>query len=392
MSNTDQAYEAVERLGDAGSTPDRMQDLYADASEVTTPGRPGFDRRAFLQRTALTGVAVGGVSSLLAACGSSASSSSGSNSVFGSHPSYKFVVVNHVTTNSFFVPTQYGIQDACKLLGCTYEWTGSESSNVNQMVNAINTAVAGGADGIAVSLIDLHAFNAPVEAALKAGIPVVAYNADAPTNKRLSYIGQDLKLAGEKMGQRIVEAVPSGDVALFIATPGSANLQPRIEGAEAAIKASGKPITIHTVSTGAAEPGELSTIEAYWLGHETTKGMYAVDGGSTAQLAKVMQKFGLPAKGIKAGGFDLTEVTQKLLKEGNIEFTIDQQPYQQGFLPILQLFFWRVSGSLTGPAEVDTGLKFLDKETVKPYVESKTRYEGTSSEAKVVSIPAGTEA
>jgi simple sugar transport system substrate-binding protein len=378
MPDTGQAHEAVEQLD------------YLDRPNVD---RPGFDRRAFLRRTALTGIAAGSVGGLLGACGSSASSSSGgSSSVFGSHPTYKFVVVNHVTTNSFFVPTQYGIQDACKLLGCSYEWTGSESSNVNQMVNAVNTAVTSGADGIAVSLIDLHAFNAPVEAALKAGIPVVAYNADAPTNKRLSYIGQDLKLAGEKMGERIVEAVPSGEVALFIATPGSANLQPRIEGAEKAIKASGKPITVHTVATGAAEPGELSTIEAYWLGHKETKGMYAVDGGSTAQLAKVMQKFGLVAKGVKAGGFDLTEVTQKLLQEGNIEFTIDQQPYQQGFLPILQLFFWRVSGSLTGPAEVDTGLKFLNKETVAPYVESKSRYEGTSSEVKVIPLKAGAAA
>lgn len=354
--------------------------------------RPGFDRRAFLRRTAITGAAVGGVSSLLGACGSSASSQSGSTAVFGSHPKYKFVVVNHVTTNPFFVPTQYGLADACKLLGCSYEWTGSESSNVNQMVNAVNTAISSGANGIAVSLIDLHAFNGPVESALKAGIPVVAYNADAPTNKRMSYIGQDLRLAGEKMGQRIVANVKSGDVALFIATPGSANLQPRIEGAEAAIKASGAPITIHTVATGAAVPGELSTIEAYWVGHKTTKGMYAVDGGSTESLARVMQKFGLAAKGVKAGGFDLTEGTQKLLKEGNIEFTIDQQPYLQGFLPIVQLFLWHVSGSLTGIAEVDTGLKFLDKETVKPYVESKSRFEGTTSEVKVVPIKSGTPA
>jgi simple sugar transport system substrate-binding protein len=381
MSDSDVAFEAVERL------------------ERPVPARderpPGFDRRAFLRRTALTGAAVGSVSALLEACGSSAtSSSSGGNSaaVFGSHPNYKFTLVNHVTTNPFFVPTQYGAADACKLLGCSYQWTGSESSNVSQMVNAINTAITSGVDGIAVALIDLHAFNAPVEAALKAGIPVVAYNADAPTNARLSYIGQDLKKAGEEMGERIVAAVGSGDVALFIATPGSANLQPRIEGAIKAIKASGKPITAHEIATGAAVPGELSTIDAYWVGHPSTKGMYAVDGGSTESLAKVMQKYGLPAKGIKAGGFDLTEATQKLLQEGNIEFTIDQQPYQQGFLPILQLFFWRVSGSLTGPAEVDTGLKFLSKETVAPYVESKSRYEGTSSEAKVIPLKAGAAA
>jgi len=375
MSETDQRQDALE---------------YLDTSERTSRViTPGFDRRSFLRRTALTGAAAGSVGAILSACGSSASSG-GSASVFGSHPNYKFVFVNHVTTNPFFVPTQYGIQDACSLLGCSYQWTGSESSNVSQMVNAMNTAITAGADGIAVALIDLHAFNAPTEEALKKGIPVVSYNADAPLNKRLSYIGQELKLAGELMGARIVKDVGSGDVALFIETPGSANLQPRIEGAEKAIKASGAPITIHTVATGTT--GEETVINSYWVGHETTKGMYAVGGGSTEALAKVMQKHGLAAKGIKAGGFDLTEGTQKLIKEGNLEFTIDQQPYQQGFLPALQLFFWHVSGSLSGPANTDTGLKFVTKETVGPYVESKSRYEGTSTEAKVIPIPAGTPA
>ncbi|HTB70525.1 MAG TPA: sugar ABC transporter substrate-binding protein [Solirubrobacteraceae bacterium] len=370
MAESDQGLEAARLHG------------YADSTVID---RPGFDRRAFLRRTALTGVAAGSVSTLLAACGSSASGGGGgSASVFGSHASYKFVFVNHVTTNPFFTPTQYGAADASSLLGCSYQWTGSESSNVNQMVNALSSAVTAKADGIAVSLIDLHAFNAPVEAAIKAGIPVVAYNADAPGNARLSYIGQDLRKAGEKMGERIVSDVGSGEVALFIATPGSANLQPRIEGAEAAVKASGKPITLHTVATGAAVPGELSTIDAYWVGHKNTKGMYAVDGGSTESLAKVMQKYGLAAKGVKAGGFDLTEQTQNLLKAGDIEFTIDQQPYLQGFLPVLQLFMYKVSGTLTGLAETDTGLKFLNKETVAPYVSSKSRYEGTATAAKVI--------
>jgi simple sugar transport system substrate-binding protein len=381
MSEVDQIHEAVGRLA---------------CAEV---GEPGFDRRAFLRRTALTGIAAGSASTILAACGSggtstSSASGSGSDAVFGSHPEYKFVVVNHVTTNSFFTPTQYGIADACKLLGCSYEWTGSESENINQMVDAINTAVSSGAKGIAVSLISRTAFNVPIENALKAGIPVVAYNADAPSppNKRLAYIGQDLKLAGELMGKRIVAAVGSGDVVIFTANAGSANLQPRLEGAERAIKESGAPIKLTTIVTGSLESGEKSAIEAYWTGHPTTKGMYAVDGGDTAELAGVMQKLGLAAKGVKAGGFDLTEKTQKLLHEGYIEFTIDQQPYLQGFLPIVQLFLWQVSGSLTGPAEVDTGLKFINKETVAPYINSKSRFEGTSSEPKVIPIPAGTAA
>jgi simple sugar transport system substrate-binding protein len=366
-TDTDQVHEALERL---------------DYLEEPGVDRPGFDRRAFLRRTALTGVAAGSVSTILAACGSSASSSGGSSSVFGSHPEYKFVFVNHVTTNPFFTPTQYGIADACKLLGCSYQWTGSENSDVASMVNALNSAVTAKADGIAVSLIDLHAFNAPVEAAIKAGIPVLAYNADAVGNARLSYTGQDLKLAGEKMGARIVAAVGEGEVALFIATPGSANLQPRVEGAERVLKSSGKAFTVHTVATGAAVAGEQSTIEAYYQSHKGTKGMYSVDGGSTESLAKVMQKLGLVGK-VHAGGFDLTEQTQTLLKEGFIEFTIDQQPYLQGFIPALQMFLYKVSGTQTGLFEANTGLKFVTKETVAPYL-TKSRYEGTTSAVVVV--------
>src|SRR6478672_6505043 len=153
MSDSDQAVEAVERL---------------DHLDQPDTGRRGFDRRAFLRRTALTGVAAGSVGTILNACGSSASSGGNSAEVFGSHPNYKFVFVNHVTTNPFFTPTQYGIADACKLLGCSYQWTGSENSDVNQMVNAFNSAITAGANGIAISLIDLHAFNAPTEKALAA--------------------------------------------------------------------------------------------------------------------------------------------------------------------------------------------------------------------------------
>ena len=141
------------------------------------------------------------------------------------------MLVNHVTTNPFFVPTKYGAEDACKLLGCEYQWTGSESSNVNEMVNAVNSAITAKADGIAVCLVDLKAFNGPVQKALDAGIPVVGYNADAADNPRLSYIGQDLYVSGQEMGKRIVDLVGSGLVALFIATPGSLNIQPRIDGA-----------------------------------------------------------------------------------------------------------------------------------------------------------------
>jgi simple sugar transport system substrate-binding protein len=379
MSELDPVHDALERL----------EWTEAKAQEET----PVTRWRAVTRRTALTGGAAGIAAAMLAACGSSKSGTGkatataaaqvGGGTVFSEESKLKFALVNHVTTNPFFVPTKYGAEDACKLLGCSYQWTGSENSNVSEMVNAMNTAITGGANGIGVCLIDKRAFNAPTDAALKAKIPVLAYNADEPSNSRLSYIGQDLFVSGQEMGKRIVELVPSGDVALFIATPGSSNIQPRIDGAQDTIKKSGKGITPHVIATGAAVPAELSVIDSYATGHPDTKGYFAVDAGSTQSLAQTIQKHSLRQKGVKGGGYDLTPVTQKLLASDQIDFTIDQQPYLQGFLPILQLFMYQASGSLSGIADTNTGLKFLDKTTVGPYNTTKSRFEGTSSAAGV---------
>src|SRR3954451_15262304 len=267
MSELDPVHEALERLE------------WADSKQEETPATR---MRAMSRRAALTGGAAGIASAMLAACGSSkpdnakatataTAAQEGGSSIFAVSKKLKFVLVNHVTTNPFFVPTKYGAEDACKLLGCSYQWTGSQSSNVKEMVNAMNSAISAGVNGIGVCLVDQKAFNGPTDAAQAKKIPVLGYNADAEGNNRLAYIGQDLFVSGQEMGKRIVDLVGSGDVALFIATPGSLNIQPRIDGAIDSIKKAGG-VTHHTIATGAEVPKELSTIDAYWVGHKDTKG------------------------------------------------------------------------------------------------------------------------
>jgi len=294
---------------------------------------------------------------------------------------FHFVFVNHVTTNAFFTPTQSGAADACRLLGCSYTWTGSETSNVAEMTKAMQTAIAGKADGIAVAIIDKVAFDAPTNAAFAAGIPVVSYNADgSPTNKRLAYIGQDLFVSGQGMGARIVDLVGSGPVGLFIATPGTLNIQPRIDGAVAAIKASGKPITYSITATGALIGQELTSVESWWQGHQSVKGMFAVDQGSTQGIIQTVEKYGLRAKGVKDGGYDLPVPIIQGIKNGLCDFTIDQQPYLQGFYPVIQLYLYRISGGLVGAESMNTGIKFVTQANLAQYLKPSV-YQGSSTTA-----------
>jgi simple sugar transport system substrate-binding protein len=312
---------------------------------------------------------------------------------FPQTPEWNFVIVNHVTTNPFWVPTIYGLEDASALLGTSFQWTGSEGSDIGEMVNAFEAAMAAGADGIAVSLVDLEAFNEPIEEALAAGIPVLSYNADAP-NARMAYVGQDLYASGYAMGERIVDLVGEGKVGLFIATPGQLNIQPRIDGALDAIADSGAAIDAQDIASGADLSEELNTIEAWYLGNTDAVGMFAVDAGSTQAVAQIVQQQNARDQGLLgAGGYDLLELTIELLAEGVIDFTIDQQPYLQGFLPVMYLYLQKLSGGVVLPPETNTGLVFLDQAGAQLFLETTSRFEGDSDEQKLVEpveAPTGT--
>src|SRR6266542_1255371 len=320
-------------------------------------------RRRLFKGTGIASASLA-ASALLAACTSNDKKSSSSAAAgagdFPSTPKWKFVFVNHVTTNPFFTPTQYGAQDACALLNCDFQWTGSKDSITGEMVNATNSAISAKADGIALAVTDKSAFKDPVDKALDAGIPVVSYKSDgAPTDpgtNRLAYIGQGLFESGRQLGLRaLASGLASGDVVGFIATPGALNIQPRIDGAAQAFKDSGKPIKFTPVGTNADVTKGLSIIDAYAQGHKNL-----------------------------AGGFDLVPETLAAIQKGSLDYTIDQQPYLQGFLPVLYLYLYKLSGGLIFPSETNTGLLFVTKDNAGQYVQTKTRFEGSSTQQQVV--------
>jgi len=367
-----------------------MPDLPRVVEEAADQLDPrGVTRRRLLAGTGLTSASLA-ATALLSACSKSDNkTSSDAIGNFPKTPNWKFVFVNHVTTNPFFTPTQYGAEDACKLLGCSYQWTGSQNSVVAEMVNATNTAISGKADGLAIAVVDKSAFKGPVDQALNAGIPVVSYNADGarddPGTNRLTYIGQGLFDSGYALGQRALTAVQSGDVVGFIATPGQLNIQPRIDGAQQAFKDAGGAVRFTAVATNADVTKGLSIIDAYAQGHAGLAGMLAVDAGSTQAVGATVKKYNMRSKGLKvAGGFDLIPETLNSIKAGDLDYTIDQQPYLQGFLPVLYLYLFKISGGLISPPQTNTGLLFVTKDNVATYQNTQTRYEGSSTSVKLV--------
>ena len=318
--------------------------------EVPSPQRWEMSRRRLLRNLGVAAVAVPFAGALTEAltdmpadasprerflAGKRVASNSVFPNVFATHPSYKFTFVNHVTTNTFFTATIYGLQDAASILGIpTPQWTGSANSIVAQMVTAFNTAVAGNVDGIATTLIDPVAFNTPVNNALAKGIPVVAYNADEAGNNRMCYVGQSNLTAGAAAAERIVASglVKSGElVGMIIATPGSGNIQPRIDGALPIFKKAGYNAV--EVAGGAAQTAELAAVDAWYLGHKSSvKFLYSVDSGDSIAVATTIAKYKLAGK-VGGSGWDVGTAVLQQVQKGALLFSIDQQAYLQGLVP-----------------------------------------------------------
>ena len=380
MSQEDIVGDAIERLE------------WDERKQEETPGKKW---RQLTRRTALTGAAAGIAAAALEACGSSksttsaAAASGGGGGTFGSSGSHKFVMVNHVTTNSFFTATQYGCQDACALTGSSFQWTGSNNSIVSQMVSAFNSAIAAKANGIGCCLIDNTAFNSPVDQALSSGIPVIAYNADVSPgtkNARMAYIGQNNLTAGAAVGAAILKAgVKSGDlVAGIIATPGTGNIQPRIDGAKPILTGAGvKFVEVGTSATEGAP--EYNKISSWYAGNKDVRWMMAVDSGDSNAVAQFIKAEGLSGK-VGASVWDVGLPVAQAIQAGYVTATIDQQAYLQGFDTIMQLFLWNVSGGLMKPTDTDTGIGIVTKANVAPYL-IPNRFEGTSATKKTLATP-----
>jgi simple sugar transport system substrate-binding protein len=266
---------------------------------------------------------------------------------------YKFVIVSHATAVPFFVPVRKGVEEAARLLGVEATFTGPADVNVSRQVETMKAAIAAGADGIGATMPDPQAFNDVVAEATAKGIPVIALNADAPGSGRLAYIGQGNYEAGRSMGREIVKLLPNGGhVLLATHTAGAFNLEERLRGVKEVLQSAGKfTQQVVVTSTDMVKAGSL--IGSYFQGHPETKGFFGVDDISGSAIAQIIERENLKGK-VVAGGFDLVPDVMNAIKNGVMQFTIDQQPYLQGFQTVMQLYL--LKKYQLSPTDVNTGV------------------------------------
>lgn len=271
----------------------------------------------------------------------------------------------------FFEPVKQGMNDAARMLGVRCDWLGTPGVDVKAQAELVRQAITQGYDGLAVNLIDPVAFDAVVEEAMKAGVPVVAFNVDdqATRNARLAAVNQRLYDAGRTLGQHVAPIIPSGShVLLTMHDEGVSALEDRRRGVQEALQAKGVKWTVVVSGNDSAKGAEV--IAGALRQHPDIRVVLSTGQSDTEAAGLAIEKH-FPGAGYWSAGFDLSETTLRLIQAGHIRCTIDQQPYVQGFYPVVMLTHYLRYG--LKPSSVDAGATVIDQTNAAQVLELTRR-------------------
>ena len=234
--------------------------------------------------------------------------------------------------------------------------------------NAIDSKV----DGIAVTLSSRTRWCRWRRRPPTRGIPVVAFNQGLDQYKDAGakmYFGSDELLAGQTIGQKITQE-GGGKTLCVIQAQGSVALETRCQGVK-----QGFANTENLQVNGADLPSVQQTIGAKLT--EDPSITHVVTLGAPIALAAHAGPGATPARPRRSITFDLNQDAAKAIQEGKIEFSIDQQPYVQGYMAVDSLWLNLTNGNdIGGGKPVLTGPSFVDKtniDQILPYTANNTR-------------------
>jgi simple sugar transport system substrate-binding protein len=285
----------------------------------------------------------------------------------------RFIFITTCVEEAFFRPVERGMRDAAAMLNVDCKFTGTQGVDIGAQVAMVRQAVRDGYDGIALNIIDPLAFDGVVQEAITAGVPVVAFNVDdqATPNARLSAVCQQVYEAGKTLGRTCAAVIPANShVLMTMHAAGVSSLDDRLRGEQEMLKLKGITWTVVITGNSSAEAERVITTEL--TKHPEIKFVLCTGQADTEGAGLAIEKH-FADKGLSAAGFDLSPETLRLVAAGHIRWTIDQQPYIQGFYPVVQLAQYRRYGIL--PANIDAGASLIGKEQAPRVLElSKEGY------------------
>ncbi|QRP44407.1 substrate-binding domain-containing protein [Amycolatopsis sp. FDAARGOS 1241] len=283
----------------------------------------------------------------------------------------KVAVITHGTAgDAFWNVVKNGAEQAGKDLGVQVEY--ASDGDPGAQAKLIDNAVARQIGGLVVSMANPEALKPSIEAAVRAGIPVITINSGEDKSAEygaLTHVGQNETIAGQEAGKKFKD-LGKKKLLCVIHEAGNVGQAQRCDGAK-----SGFAGDVQTLQVDISNPTDVeSRVRGAVQTDPSIDAVLALNSQVAARAVSAIKSVGSKAQ---VGTFDLNADVVAAIKSGDVLFAVDQQQYEQGYLPVLFLKLYRDNANVVGGGKpVLTGPDLVDKSTVDKvgqYVQRGTR-------------------
>ena len=243
-------------------------------------------------------------------------------------------LVPKATTSEWFLPAKDGVDKALKEFGKPYKLlyvSGSSETDVAGQIKTIEDLISRKVDGIIISCTDGKALAPEIDKAVEEGIPVVAFDSDAPDSKRIAYYGTNNIDTGFSAGKAMAEMIDGkGKVAVVMGVLGASNEMDRLEGFKKALKEYPDIEIVNVIDTQGDRAKAAEAAANLMSSNPDIVGIFGNTGIAAPGMAQGVVEAGYAGK-VKLVGMDDVPDNIRFLKEDVMNAIVVQSPYDMGY-------------------------------------------------------------
>lgn len=306
---------------------------------------------------------------LLAGC--SGGSSGDNKTSAASDAGHKQFKLAFVTNNSsdYWTIAHKGVNKAEKELGITVDFRMPPDQTAAGQKQVVEDELAKGVDGMAISPVDPANETDLLNDVAKSAL-LFTQDSDAPNSNRACYIGTDNVAAGKLLGEAIKKALPNGGkIYAFVGSIDAQNAKDRLEGVKEAIQGTNIQL-VDTIQDNADHTKAKTNVSDILAKDPSVAGLIGIWSYNGPAIYSAVQDANKVGK-VKILCFDEEKETLAGIKAGAIDATVVQQPYQFGYLAIINMNKYLNGDKSVIPAnKLDTvPAQVIDKSNVAAYQE-----------------------
>ena len=277
----------------------------------------------------------------------------------------RFVLISHAPdSDSWWNTIKNAVNVAGDQMDVEVEYRNPPTGDLADMGRIVQQAAASNPDGIIVTIADYDVLSGPIADAVAKGIPVITINSGTEEQSKelgaMMHVGQPEYMAGKLAGER---AKKESDADSFLCVNHYITNPASVERCQGFADGLGVELGQQMIDSG-MDPSEVkSKVMAYLNANPDTGAILTLGPNSAEPTIAALDETGKAGQ-VYFGTFDLSSGIADAIKAGTINFAIDQQPYLQGYLPVVILTNYARYGVMPGNS-INSGPGFITDSNIE---------------------------